>query len=99
MLTLTPYSRTEFQGALEDDISDDPVKKAWGFFVKCRQSIGGLGMSKLSSASWAMSLRTRREIKSGDRYNLAGARTYQSPFFPHLSLHSLRQKYSCPKNL
>ena len=41
---------------------DAPVERAWWFFVRCRQAIGGLGMSKLVPKSWAVSLRTRRAM-------------------------------------
>lgn len=62
LLNLTPYSRKEFEESIAEEQIDDPVKKAWRFFVTCRQAIGGLGMSKLTVASWAMSLRTRRRM-------------------------------------
>lgn len=106
MLTLTPYSRTEFQGALEEDISDDPVKKAWSFFVKCRQSIGGLGMSKLSSASWAMSLRTRREMAEPVSKYLSAidglqeiAERFRSVAIENMDAIKLIEKYDCKEAL
>ncbi|MHC4556061.1 MAG: DNA adenine methylase [Planctomycetota bacterium] len=60
--TLTPYSRKEFTALANKSEPIDTVEKAWWFFVRCRQAIGGLGMSKLSPASWAVSLRTRRKM-------------------------------------
>lgn len=62
LLRLTPYSRKEFEDIINTEEPKTDVKRAWGFFVKCRQSIGGLGMSKLTKSSWAMSLRTRRRM-------------------------------------
>jgi DNA adenine methylase len=59
---LTPYSRTQFAQLAEMDEPTDPIERAWWFFVRCRQAIGGLGMSKLSATSWATSLRTRRKM-------------------------------------
>jgi DNA adenine methylase len=60
--TLTPYSREEFANLANQSEPVEPVEKAWWFFVRCRQSIGGLGMSNLGPASWAVSLRTRRNM-------------------------------------
>lgn len=59
---LTPYSRSQFRQLAEMPEPTNPVERAWWFFVRCRQAIGGLGMSKLTAASWAMSLRTRRKM-------------------------------------
>lgn len=60
MAALTPHSREQFEELIAMEEPSDPVERAWWFFVRCRQSIGGLGMSNLSNASWAVSLRTRR---------------------------------------
>ena len=57
---LTPYSRGEFRDVVLSEEPITPVESAWWFFVRCRQSMGGLGMSHLTEASWAISLRTRR---------------------------------------
>lgn len=59
---LTPYSKEEFRDVISSEEPIEPVKRAWWFFVRCRQSIGGLGMSNLTEASWAISLRTRRKM-------------------------------------
>lgn len=65
-LHLTPYARAAFEEVLAEgddgDAGDDDVARAAAFFVRCRQSIGGLGMSKLYPSHWAMSLRTRRAM-------------------------------------
>ncbi|MDZ4754302.1 MAG: DNA adenine methylase [Phycisphaerae bacterium] len=59
---LTPYSRSEFVALVDAPEPAESVDRAWWFFVRCRQAIGGLGMSKLYAASWAMSTRTRRHM-------------------------------------
>lgn len=64
-LQLTPYARAAFEEALAEPqggAADDPIEAARRFFVRCRQSIGGLGMSKLYPSHWALSLRTRRAM-------------------------------------
>ncbi len=59
---LTPYSRAQFTELIEGDEPTEPIERAWWFFVRCRQALGGLGMSKLVPKSWAMSLRSRRKM-------------------------------------
>jgi len=59
-LSLTPYSRGEFAALAATPEPEDPVERAWWFFVRCRQAVGGLGMGDLGASSWALSLRTRR---------------------------------------
>jgi DNA adenine methylase len=63
-LQLTPYARAAFEEALAEpeDADADPIDAARRFFVRCRQSIGGLGMSKLYPSHWTLSLRTRRAM-------------------------------------
>ncbi|ARN56795.1 DNA adenine methylase [Sedimentisphaera salicampi] len=61
-LALTPYSREVFEKVIAEPEPEEPVHRAYNFFIKCRQSMGGTGMSKLSPASWVMSLRTRRKM-------------------------------------
>lgn len=60
--TLTPYSREVFEELAAAPEPEESVQRAWWFFVRCRQALGGLGMSKLSAKSWAVSLRTRRAM-------------------------------------
>lgn len=60
--SLTPYSRDVFESLAMSPEPEEPVERAWWFFVRCRQSIGGLGMSKLTRKSWSVSLRTRRAM-------------------------------------
>lgn len=62
LATLTPYSREAFGELALAPEPADPVEKAWWFFVRCRQAIGGLGMGELYPKSWAISLRTRRQM-------------------------------------
>lgn len=62
ILNLTPYSRRDFVEVITGDEPKTDVEKACHFFIRCRQSMGGLGMSKLSPASWMVSLRTRRNM-------------------------------------
>lgn len=62
LATLTPYSREEFGEVATTAEPEDEVERAWWFFTRCRQSLGGLGMSNLTRGSWAMSLRTRRNM-------------------------------------
>ncbi len=62
LVTLTPYSREEYRGLVDEPEPQDPVQRAWWFFVRARQTVGGLGMSKLSPNGWAMSTRTRRHM-------------------------------------
>jgi len=58
--TLTPYSRADFTELAAMPEPEQPAERAWWFFVRCRQAVGGLGMAKLYPKSWAVSLRTRR---------------------------------------
>lgn len=62
LLHLTPYSRKEFEDLVNAGEPESAVERAWCFFVRCRQSRGGLGMSKLTKSSWAVSSRTRRRM-------------------------------------
>ena len=62
---LTPYSRTQFAELVEMPEPTEPVERAWWFFVLCRQARGGLGMSKLTPATWSTSLRPRRQMPEG----------------------------------
>lgn len=62
LLNLTPYSRKEFADIIKEPESEDNVQKAYRFFVSCRQSMGGLGMSKLTPSSWVVSVRSRRKM-------------------------------------
>lgn len=57
---LTPYSRSQFAELVDMPEPAEPVERAWWFFVRCRQSLGGIGMSRLTTSSWCMSTRTRR---------------------------------------
>ena len=61
-MELTPYSREIFSELAQQEEPSEPVDRAWWFLVRCRQAIGGLGMSKLYTKSWAVSLRTRRSM-------------------------------------
>jgi len=63
--TLTPYSREVFSELADQPEPVDEIDKAWWFFVRCRQAIGGLGMSKLTPKSWSASTRTRRGMPEG----------------------------------
>ena len=60
--TLTPYSREEFTALVEMPEPADPVEAAWWFFVRCRQAMGGSGMTKLYPCHWAASTRSRRDM-------------------------------------
>ena len=62
LLNLTPYSRKDFSDIITELEPEDAVRKAYNFFVRCRQSMGGLGMSKLTPSSWVVSLRSRRKM-------------------------------------
>ena len=59
---LTPYSREEFSKLCETPEPNDPIGRAWWFFVRCRQARGGLGLSKITKKAWATSTRTRRQM-------------------------------------
>ncbi len=61
-MELTPYSREIFSKLAQQEEPSEPVERAWWFLVRCRQALGGLGMSKLYTKSWAVSLRTRRSM-------------------------------------
>ncbi|AQQ09328.1 DNA adenine methylase [Sedimentisphaera cyanobacteriorum] len=61
-LALTPYSREVFEKVIAEPEPEEPVHRAYNFFIKCRQSMGGTGMSRLRPASWVMSLRARRKM-------------------------------------
>ncbi|MBN2731562.1 MAG: DNA adenine methylase [Balneolaceae bacterium] len=102
LLNLTPYSRKEFNNALEVVEEQDPVKKAWAFFVRCRQAIGGLGMSKLTGSSWAMSLRTRRKMAEPVSKYLSSieglqeiAERFRSVVIENMDAAKLIKKYDC----
>ena len=60
LTTLTPYSRKEFGDLAEMPEPGEPIERAWWFFVRCRQALGGIGMSQITASSWASSARTRR---------------------------------------
>jgi len=62
LVSLTPYSRAEFAALAKEREPQGVVARAFWFFVRCRQAIGGIGMSKLNASSWAMSVRTRRRM-------------------------------------
>jgi len=102
LANLTPYSRKEFEDIIEEDKSKDPVKSAWCFFVKCRQAIGGLGMSKLTESSWAMSLRTRRKMAEPVSKYLSAieglqdiAERFRSVSIENMEAIKLIKKYDC----
>lgn len=106
LLNLTPYSRKEFEDAIKNDKHEDPVKKAWRFFVMCRQSIGGLGMSKLTTSSWAMSLRTRRSMAEPVSKYLSAieglqeiAERFRSVAIENMDATKLIKKYDCEDGL
>lgn len=63
--SLTPYSREVFSELAEMPEPTEDIERAWWFFVRCRQAIGGLGMSKLTPKSWSSSTRTRRGMPEG----------------------------------
>ena len=60
--TLTPYSRGQFAELTEMEEPEEPVARAWWFFVRARQAIGGSGMTRLTPCFWAASSRTRRNM-------------------------------------
>jgi len=62
LLNLTPYSRKEFSCQADQPEPDDPVKRAWWFFVRLRQCLGGSGMGKVQPSYWATSTRSRRRM-------------------------------------
>jgi DNA adenine methylase len=59
---LTPYSREEFRDLCAAPEPDDPVGRAYWFFVRCRQARGGIGLGRLTPNAWATSLRSRRQM-------------------------------------
>jgi DNA adenine methylase len=65
MCALTPYAREEFVRLIDVAEPQDDIERAWWFFVRCRQALGGLGMSKLTPNSWSASIRTRRNLPEG----------------------------------
>ena len=65
LASLTPYSREQFSDLASLPEPSDPIEKAWWFFVRCRQSMGGLGMASLTPRSWSSSTRTRRGMPEG----------------------------------
>jgi DNA adenine methylase len=102
LLSLTPYSRTEFAELINSKEPQDAVKKAWRFFVLCRQSIGGLGMSKLTNSSWAMSVRTRRKMAEPVSKYLSAieglqeiAERFSSVVIENMEAKKLIKKYDC----
>jgi len=101
-LNLTPYSRKEFEDVINESDPQDPVRKAWRFFVMCRQAIGGLGMSKLTASSWAMSLRTRRMMAEPVSKYLSAieglqeiAERFRSVAIENMDAIKLIKKYDC----
>jgi DNA adenine methylase len=62
---LTPYSREEFVKLIGEPEPAGEVDRAWWFFIRCRQALGGLGMTKLTPNSWSASIRTRRNLPEG----------------------------------
>lgn len=61
-ITLTPYSRAEFEACLNWQNQEDPVEKARQFFVVTQQSYGAKG--KLTKGQWAYSLVSRHKMSS-----------------------------------
>jgi DNA adenine methylase len=106
LLNLTPYSRKEFEDIITEEETNDPVKNAWRFFVTCRQAIGGLGMSKLTVSSWAMSLRTRREMAEPVSKYLSAiegiqeiAERFRTVAIENMDAIKLIKKYDCQEAL
>lgn len=62
LLALTPYSRELFTSLVTGPEPEGPIKRAWRFFVLCRQARGGIGMSQLTPSAWVVSTRTRRKM-------------------------------------
>lgn len=54
-LEWTPYSRIEFEDALDALDDPDPVTQAWALFVAQGQGFGGSGALQRSKASWGIS--------------------------------------------
>lgn len=61
-IELTPHSRQEFNDILGLSPSNDPVEQARRLFSVMRQARGGLGISKITPSSWAVSTRPRRKM-------------------------------------
>ena len=66
-ISYTPYARAEFTRALEIVYSDceDPVDRAWAFFVAQNQSVGGTGAlrgRKLAGYNWGRTFTSQRYV-------------------------------------
>lgn len=99
-MELTPYSREIFNELAMQEEPSEPVERAWWFLVRCRQAIGGLGMSKLYKKSWAVSLRTRRSMAEPVSKYLSAieglediAKRFQTVLIENISAHELIKKH------
>lgn len=62
-LIWTPYSRAEFARAIEmQDNTDDPVERAWAFFVRHGQGFSGIATT---AGSWGRVFVSRRGMAEG----------------------------------
>jgi DNA adenine methylase len=101
--SLTPYSRDEFVALVETPEPTDPVQAAWWFFVRCRQAMGGAGMTKLLPCFWATSTRSRRNmaepvseyLSSIDRLEDVADR-FRSVMIEGMEATELIRKYDAP---
>jgi DNA adenine methylase len=101
--TLTPYSREEFVDLVEAAEPTDPVEAAWWFFVRCRQAMGGAGMTKLLPCFWATSTRSRRNMAEPVSKYLSAidrledvADRFRSVMIEGLDAAELIRKYDAP---
>jgi DNA adenine methylase len=101
--TLTPYSRTEFVELVETPEPSDHVEAAWWFFTRCRQAMGGAGMTKLLPCFWATSTRSRRNMAEPVSKYLSSidyledvADRFRSVMIEGMEAVELIQKYDAP---
>lgn len=103
---LTPYSREEFSRFCEEPEPADPLRKAYWFFVRCRQARGGIGMSAITKNAWATSTRTRRQMPEPISKYLSAidglqdvADRFRHTVIEHLPAIDLIKKYDDPEVL
>jgi len=63
LLRWTPYSRRQFEECLEMPVPDDPVRRAWRFFVINQQSYCGKAWKDCHTGRWAYHLQDSGNIQ------------------------------------
>lgn len=63
LLRWTPYSRRQFQEAMEMPVPPDPVRRAWRFFVLTQQSFSGVAVRPGQAGRWGYDVATPTGVR------------------------------------